>query len=162
MDRYRPAMNPMRSMAVKLGAQPWLPRYSRLIVGTDKFLQRISWGRVTIMMATGLHELVLQVPGRKTGILRSTPLLTVPHGEGWLIVGSNWGAQDPPAWASNLRAAEEPLVTYKGRTMAVDARELSGPERDEKWAVAVAGWPNYARYAERTERELPLFWLTPR
>ncbi|MFC6343280.1 nitroreductase family deazaflavin-dependent oxidoreductase, partial [Nocardioides hankookensis] len=145
-------MNPMRSMAVKLGAQPWLPRYSRLIVGTDKFLQRISWGRVTIMMATGLHELVLQVPGRKTGILRSTPLLTVPHGEGWLIVGSNWGAQDPPAWASNLRAAEEPLVTYKGRTMAVDARELSGPERDEKWAVAVAGWPNYARYGERTER----------
>ena len=85
----------MRWMAIKLGAQPWLPRYSRLIVGTDKFLQRLSRGRVTIMMATGLHELVLQVPGRKTGILRSTPLLTVPHGDGWLIVGSNWGAQRP-------------------------------------------------------------------
>ena len=155
-------MNPMRWMAIKLGAQPWLPRYSKLIVGTDKLLQRLSRGRVTIMMATGLHELVLQVPGRKTGILRSTPLLTVPHGDGWLIVGSNWGAQDPPAWAGNLRVADEPTVTFKGRTVAVDAHELAGPERDEKWAVAVAGWPNYAKYAERTERELPLFWLTPR
>ncbi len=114
------------------------------------------------MMATGLHELVLQVPGRKTGILRSTPLLTVPHGDGWLVVGSNWGAATPPAWAANLRVADEPLVTFKRRTVAVDARELSGPERDEKWAAAVAGWPVYAKYAERTDRELPLFWLTPR
>jgi deazaflavin-dependent oxidoreductase (nitroreductase family) len=157
-----PAMNPMRWMAVKLGSQPWLPRYSGLIVGTDKLLQRLTRGRVTIMMATGLKELVLQVPGRKTGILRSTPLLTVPHGDGWLIVGSNWGGPKPPEWAGNLRAADEPLVTYQGRTVAVDAREPVGLERDELWDVAVAGWPNYAKYAERTERELPLFWLTPR
>src|SRR6478609_9706985 len=98
-------MNPMRRMAIRLGAQPWLPRYARLIVGTDKLLQRLSRGRVTIMTATGLHELVLQVPGRTSGILRSTPLLTVPHGDGWLVVGSNWGAPHPPAWAANLRAA---------------------------------------------------------
>jgi deazaflavin-dependent oxidoreductase (nitroreductase family) len=155
-------MNPMRSMAITLGAQPWLPRYARLIVGSDKLIQRLSRGRLTIMMATGLHELVLQVPGRRTGVLRSTPLLTVPHEGGWLIVGSNWGAPEPPAWAGNLRAAEDPVITYRGRTLAVDARELSGPERDELWAVAVAGWPNYARYAERTGRELPLFRLTPR
>ena len=155
-------MNPLRWMAIKLGAQPWLPRYARLIVGSDKLIQRLTRGRVTIMMATGLHELVLQVPGRTSGVLRTTPLLTIPHDGGWLIVGSNWGAPKPPAWAANLRAARDPIITYRGRTIAVDARELSGPERDEKWEVAVAGWPNYARYAERTDRELPLFWLTPR
>ena len=149
-------------MAVKIGSQPWLSRYSKVIVASDRFIQWMTRGRLTIMMATGLHELVLQVPGRKTGILRSTPLLTVPHGDGWLVVGSNWGAADPPAWAANLRAADEPLVTYKGRTVAVDARELSGPERDEKWALMVEAWPPYATYAERAGRELPLFWLTPR
>lgn len=155
-------MNPMRWMAVKLGAQPWLSRYSRLIVGTDKLLQRLTRGRVTIMMATGLQELVLQVPGRKSGVLRTTPLLTVPYDGGWLVVGSNWGAPEPPAWAGNLRVAADPLVTFKGRTVAVDAREPVGLERDQLWSVAVAEWPNYARYAERTDRELPLFWLTPR
>ncbi|MBB3042332.1 nitroreductase family deazaflavin-dependent oxidoreductase [Nocardioides sp. LMS-CY] len=155
-------MNPLRWMAIKLGAQPWLPRYAGLIVRIDETLQRLSRGRVTIMTTTGLHELVLQVPGRRSGILRTTPLLTVPHGDGWLVVGSNWGAPEPPAWAANLRAAQDPTITYRGRTLAVDARELAGPERDEKWAVAVAGWPNYATYADRTDRELPLFWLTPR
>lgn len=155
-------MNPLRWMAIKLGAQPWLPRYAGLIVRIDETLQRLSRGRVTIMTTTGLHELVLQVPGRRSGILRTTPLLTVPHGDGWLVVGSNWGAPEPPAWAANLRAAQDPTITYRGRTLAVDARELTGPERDEKWAVAVAAWPNYATYADRTDRELPLFWLTPR
>ena len=155
-------MNPMRSAAIKLGAQPWLPRFARLIVGTDRLIQRLTRGRLSIMTTTGLHELVLHVPGRSTGIARSTPLLTVPHDGGWLIVGSNWGAPKPPAWAANLRAAEDPMITFQGRTMAVVAREVAGPEREELWAVAVAGWPNYATYAERTDRELPLFWLTPR
>jgi deazaflavin-dependent oxidoreductase (nitroreductase family) len=119
-------MNPMRWTAVKLGGQPWLSKYSRLIVGSDKLLQRLTRGRVTIMMATGLKELVLQVPGRKSGILRTTPLLCVPHGDGWLVVGSNWGGAEPPAWAGNLLAAEEPLVTFKGRTVAADARLVVG------------------------------------
>ncbi len=155
-------MNPMRSVAVKLGGQPWLPRFSRLIVGSDKALQRLTLGRMTIMSATGLPELVLQVPGRRSGRLRTTPLLCVPHLGGWLVVGSNWGAPEPPAWAANLRAAEEPLVTFKGRTVATEARELHGLEREEKWAVLVDSWPNYATYAERTDRLLPVFLLTPR
>jgi deazaflavin-dependent oxidoreductase (nitroreductase family) len=155
-------MNPMRWMAVKLGGQPWLSKYSRLIVGTDKLIQRLTRGRLTIMMATGLKELVLQVPGRKSGVLRTTPLLCVPHGDGWLVVGSNWGALAPPAWAGNLLAADEPLVTFKGRTVATDARLVVGPERDEIWTVLTQTWPNYQKYAERTDRELPVFWLTPR
>jgi deazaflavin-dependent oxidoreductase (nitroreductase family) len=155
-------MNPLRWLALKLGAQPWLPRFSGLIVGMDKALQRVTRGRVDLLTFAGLPEILLQVPGRRTGILRSTPLLCVPYGEGWLVAGSNWGAAAPPAWVANLRAAEEPLVTYRNRTVAADARELSGPERDECWAQMVAEWPNYAKYADRTGRELPVFWLTPR
>ena len=155
-------MNPMRWMALKLGAQPWLHRFSRVIVGSDKALQRVSRGRITLLTFAGLPELLLQVPGRKSGVLRSTPLLCVPHGDGWLVAGSNWGAPEPPAWVANLKAADEPLVTFGGRTVATDARLLTGPERDEKWSVMLETWPNYAKYAERTPRELPVFWLTPR
>ena len=155
-------MNPMRWMALRLGAQPWLPRFAKAIVGTDKALQRLTRGRVDLLTFAGLPEILLQVPGRRSGVLRSTPLLCVPHGDGWLVAGSNWGAPEPPAWVSNLRAAEEPLVTYQGRTVAADARLLSGPEREEKWSVMLETWPNYAKYAERTNRELPVFWLTPR
>jgi len=155
-------MNPMRWTALKLGAQPWLPRVAGLIVGMDKALQRLTRGRVDLLTFAGLPEILLQVPGRKSGVLRSTPLLCVPDGDGWLVAGSNWGAAELPAWVANLAAAEEPLVTFKGRTVAADARRLSGPERDEKWALMVESWPNYAKYAERTGRELPIFLLTPR
>lgn len=155
-------MNPMRWMALRLGAQPWLPRFARVIVGMDKLLQRLTRGRIDLLTFAGLPELLLQVPGRRTGVLRSTPLLCVPHGDGWLVAASNWGAPEPPAWVANLKAAEEPLVTFKGRTVAADARLLDGPEREEKWAVMLETWPNYAKYAERTHRDLPVFWLTPR
>ena len=57
---------------------------------------------------------------------------------------------------------DEVLLPDQHQAEHADDERRSGPERDEKWAVAVDGWPNYARYAERTDRELPLFWLTPR
>ena len=40
----------MRWMALKLGAQPWLPRFARVIVGMDKLLQRLTRGRIDLLM----------------------------------------------------------------------------------------------------------------
>ena len=110
----------------------------------------------------GLPEILLQVPGRKSGVLRSTPLLCVPHGGGWLVAGTNWGGPTMPAWVAQPDRGRRAAGPYKGRTVAADARLLDGTERDEKWAVMLETWPNYAKYAERTDRELPVFWLTPR
>lgn len=152
----------MRWLALRLGAQPWLPRFAPVIVGLDKGLQRLTRGRIDLLSFAGLPELLLQVPGRRTGILRSTPLLCIPQGEGWLVAGSNWGAPEPPAWLGNLLAAEEPLVTFRGHTVAADARLLRGLERDEAWEQMLQTWPNYAKYAARTGRKLPVIHLTPR
>jgi hypothetical protein len=41
-------------------------------------------------------------------------------------------------------------------------RELSGAERDERWARAVAAYPPYAEYQERTERLIPVLLATRR
>lgn len=158
--------NPVTRLAILIGGQPWLPRYAKVIVGLDRLLQRLSRGRVDLLTFAGLPEILLQVPGRRTGLLRSTPLLCVPHTidgcEGWLVVGSNWGAPEPPAWVANLSAAREPLVTYRGRTVVAAARLVTGAEREEIWSHLIEVWPNYAKYAARTGRELPVFWLTPR
>lgn len=155
-------MHPTRWLAVRLGRQPWLPQHLPRIVATDKTLRRLTRGRVTLLGFAGLPELFLIVPGRKSGIARTTPLLTVPHDGGWLIAGSNWGGPTQPVWVTNLRAAEAPTIEIKGRRIEVDARELSGAEREEAWRTLVATWPNYEVYAERTERLIPVFRLTPR
>ena len=41
------------------------------------------------------------------------------------------------------------------------ARELSGAERGEWWQRAVEVFPNYARYQQSTDREIPVFLLEP-
>ena len=154
-------MNPMRRLAILLGRQPWLPRFTRQIVALDHLLRRLTRGRVTLLTFAGLPELFLTVPGRRTGIPRTTPLLCVPHEGGWLVAGSNWGAPQPPAWVGNLRAASQATVEFRGRETVTTARPVEGEERARVWQVMLATWPNYAKYAERTDREIPVFFLAP-
>ena len=40
--------------------------------------------------------------------------------------------------------------------------EVTGDERAEWWKRAVAAYPPYADYQERTEREIPVFVATAR
>lgn len=154
-------MNPLRPVALLLGAQPWLPKFAKAVVGLDRAVQGVSKGRFTLLMVAGLPELMLSVRGRKTGLTRSTPLLCVPHEGGWLVAGSNWGAPTPPAWVGNLAAAGVAEVRYEGRSVPVTATLVTGPERDRVWQVMLGTWPNYAKYAERTEREIPVYRLSP-
>ena len=154
-------MNLLRPVAIRLGSQPWLPRFAPLIVGFDRLLQRLSRGRLTLLMLAGLPELMLVVPGRRSGLPRSTPLLYVPHPRGHLVAGSNWGDPKPPAWVANLRAADRATVTIHGRTTTVVPRQVRGPEREQIWAHMLRTWPNYAKYAQRTTREIPVFLLEP-
>ena len=41
------------------------------------------------------------------------------------------------------------------------ARELSGDERAEWWARAVAVWPDYDAYQKKTDRLIAVFVLDP-
>jgi deazaflavin-dependent oxidoreductase (nitroreductase family) len=155
----------MTPLAVRIGAIPWMPRLLPQITATDKFVQRISRGRVTILDLAGLPNLMLTVKGRKSGVPRTTPLLCVPYQGGNLIAGSNFGQLKPPVWVVNIRAAiekGEPVrVAQDGRTHDAQAREITGAERDQLWEHMVQTWPNYAKYAERTDRTIPVFLLEP-
>jgi len=154
--------HPTRWLAIRVGGLSWLPRFSPWIVRVDQLLRRLTRGRVTLLTFAGLPELFLTVPGRRSGIARTTPLLCVPDGDGaWLVAGSNWGAPRPPAWVGNLRAADTAVVEYRGRETTVRATELDGAERDRACATMLATWPNYAKYAARTDRLIPVFRLAP-
>ena len=151
----------MTPVAIAFGRQKWLPRFLPQIVWLDRTIHRLFRGRVTLLTLAGLPELYLTVPGRRSGVQRTTPLLYVPHRDRYLVAGSNWGAPKPPAWVLNLRAADTAEVDVKGRRTRVTARELEGEERAEVWEVMLRTWPNYAKYAERTDRLIPVFELTP-
>ena len=47
-------------------------------------------------------------------------------------------------------------------TFAVDVRELAGAERALWWDRAVAAFPPYAEYQQKTERTIPVLLATRR
>ena len=153
--------NMLTPVAIRLGSLSWLPRFLRQITAIDKFIQRITAGQWSLLRLAGLPSMMLTVLGRKSGIVRSTPVLCVPYREGHLIAGSNFGGMKPPVWVLNVRAADRVTVTVDGRTHDAVPHELAGDERAAAWEHMLKTWPNYAKYAERTDRVIPVFWLVP-
>lgn len=149
----------VRPLAIWIGGRRWLPKVNRQLVAVDKLVQRLTRGRVGLVAIAGLPGLMLTVKGAKSGLPRRTPLLCVPHEGGWLVAGSNWGHPRPPAWVANLAAATEASVNYRGREYVVSPREAVGAERERMWAAMNRVWPNYARYAQRTDRTIRVFVL---
>ena len=155
-------MGLLTPVAIRIGAIPWLPRLLPQIVAVDRFVQRTSRGRLSLLDLAGLPNLTLTVVGRKSGIPRSTPLLCVPDDGSWLVAGSYFGGPKEPLWVANLRAAGAAEIDVEGAHHAVTADELGPDERAAAWQVMLRTWPNFAKYEERTDRLIPVFRLRRR
>ncbi|MFR9753101.1 nitroreductase family deazaflavin-dependent oxidoreductase [Nocardia sp. 004] len=110
----------------------------------------------------GRPVVLLTSKGAKTGKLRKTPLIRVEHEGDYAIVASLAGAPKHPVWYYNIKA--EPHVELQDGPVTKDytAREVFGDEKALWWDRAVAVWPDYAEYQTRTDRQIPVFVLTPR
>lgn len=151
----------MTPVARRIGKLGWLPRFLPQIVSTDLAMQRATRGRVTLLDLAGLPNLLLTVPGRRTGLPRSTPLLCALHRGDYVVAGSNFGGPDEPLWVRNLEAAGAGELRHRGRTRRFTARRLEGDERAAAWRALLDTWPNFAVYEQRTAREIKVFALTP-
>ncbi|WP_370248325.1 nitroreductase/quinone reductase family protein [Nocardioides sp.] len=152
-------MGLLTPLAVRIGSISWMPRLLPQIVWVDTRLQRVTSGRVTLLDIAGLPNLALTVPGRKTGIPRTTPLLCVPDRDSWLVAGSYFGAPQMPVWVGNLRAATTARIRVDGVEHEVTATELDGEDRAAAWRTMLDAWPNFAVYEARTDRTIPVFRL---
>ena len=109
----------------------------------------------------GRPVVLLTTVGAKTGKIRKTPLMRIEHGGEYAIVASLGGAPKNPVWYFNIKA--NPHVELQDGTVSGDyrAREVSGEEKAAWWARALETWPDYAEYQKQTDRQIPVFVLTP-
>src|SRR4051794_2593944 len=109
----------------------------------------------------GKPIILLTTIGAKTGKIRKTPLMRVEHGGEYAVVASLGGAPKNPVWYYNIKA--HPRVELQDGSVAKDyeAREVFGDEKAAWWERAVAAWPDYANYQTKTDRQIPVFVLTP-
>lgn len=110
----------------------------------------------------GSKILLLTTTGRNSGEPRTTPLIHRADGDGWVVIASNGGAADHPAWFQNLQASPEATVEVKADTIPVTATVAEGDERARLWSAMTEEWPAYDDYAQKTDREIPVVVLTPR
>lgn len=111
-----------------------------------------------------MPALVLTTIGRKSGELRRTPLAYIPDGDGnWLIIAAYAGAVNNPAWYHNIAAHPDRVsIELDGRTHDVTVAELHGQQREQAWQQIVAANNRFAKYQEKTDRQLPVIRLTAR
>jgi deazaflavin-dependent oxidoreductase (nitroreductase family) len=115
----------------------------------------------TTLRDTGLPVVIVTNRGARSGKVRKTPLMRVEHDGRYAAVASQGGSPTHPYWYYNLRADPHVEVQDGPRKQDMTARELSGDERAQWWERAVAAYPPYAEYQERTTRQIPVFVLEP-
>jgi len=109
----------------------------------------------------GWPTLLLTTRGRRSGRLRRTALIYGRDEGRFVVVASNGGKPNDPAWYRNLLA--DPAVSiqvgpdrYEG-TAAIAPRE----DRPRLWALMAAIFPQYDAYAGAAPREIPVVLLWP-
>ncbi|MFS8200539.1 nitroreductase family deazaflavin-dependent oxidoreductase [Streptomyces sp. CWNU-52B] len=144
-----------------------------VVPALDRAVHRLTRGKV-LLSAQMLPGVILTARGARSGLPRRTPLACMPEertgedaGAGavagsWVLIGSNFGRTDHPAWTANLLAHPDAEINWQGRDIPVTARLLSGPEREAAWRALLEFWPPYATYQSRVEREIRVFRISRR
>jgi deazaflavin-dependent oxidoreductase (nitroreductase family) len=131
-----------------------------LVTRVHLALYRLSGGRIGANLA-GIRVLLLTTRGRRSGLPRVLPLLYVEDGKSYVVVASNAGDDRDPAWWKNLQACAEASVQVGRERLAVRARRATRREEVVLWPKLEAAYRPYARYRERTRREIPIAILEP-
>ena len=128
-----------------------------LFVPLHLLLLRLSGGRL-LGRLEGEGVLILVTKGRKTGRLRSSPLIYFQFEEPGelIVVASNYGQGHHPAWYLNIAADANVAVETEGARHAAKARITRGQERDALFDKVAAANPRFAIYRAGTHRKIPV------
>ena len=109
----------------------------------------------------GKPVILLTTIGAKSGKIRKTPLMRVEHNGEYAVVASLGGAPKHPVWYHNVKKNPRVELQDGSTTRDYEAREVFDDEKATWWERAVEAWPDYADYQKKTDRQIPVFVLTP-
>jgi deazaflavin-dependent oxidoreductase (nitroreductase family) len=140
-------------MAGEYAPSPW--QWVREQVET---YERTGGQEANTLRDTGLPVVLVTTRGNKSGKVRKTPLMRVEHDGEYALIASMGGAPKHPVWYFNLKADSSAVAIQDGpEPFDVDVREVHADERALWWERAVAAFPPYGDYQQRTERVIPVF-----
>jgi deazaflavin-dependent oxidoreductase (nitroreductase family) len=125
-----------------------------------QWLYEATDGRFTWL--GGLPVLLLRTVGRKSGVQRTAALVYLKAGDELVVVASNGGSDNPPAWLLNVQKNPDVGVQIGRERTRMRARIADASERERLWPLVNRNNADrYDAYQAKTEREIPLVVLSP-
>ena len=120
--------------------------------------ERTGGREASTLRDTGIPVIIVTTRGASSGKIRKLALMRVEHEGEYALVASVGGAPKHPGWYWNLKADPTAVMIQDGpEPWDAVVREVTGDERAAWWERAVAVYPPYAEYQERTDRVIPVF-----
>ena len=110
---------------------------------------------------SGYPIVVITSVGAKSGALRKNPVMRVERDGEYVAIASKGGADDQPEWYYNFVTHPEVDLQDGAVKKTYRVELVEGEERADLWELSVSTWPTYAEYQKKTDREIPVFKLTP-
>jgi deazaflavin-dependent oxidoreductase (nitroreductase family) len=131
----------------------WVADHVRLYVQSN--------GKQGHLWREGVPTLLLTTRGKTTGQARRTALIYARDGDNYVVMASYGGSPTHPDWYLNLEADPEVVVQVGEERFRARAARDTPEQRQRLWGLMTAIWPDYAEYATKTTREIPLVVVTP-
>ncbi|MEV8630697.1 nitroreductase family deazaflavin-dependent oxidoreductase [Streptosporangium sp. NPDC051023] len=125
----------------------WVAKHIRRYVETDGKEGHLYQGWPTLLLSTR---------GRKSGKLRRTALIYGQDDDRYLLVASNGGSPQHPAWYLNLAAHPDVVVQVGPDRFAARARAADAAEKQPLWRLMTSIFPLYESYQAKADRDIPL------
>lgn len=150
-----------RALLVQFGHTRWGLFLIRTVIWRyDRFLYRLTNGRVVSSGPMVFPTLLLTVTGRTTGKAHTLPLLYYRDRERLILVCADASGPGSRQWPKNVLANPDVEAQIRGQTARYRARRASDDETARYWPALVEMYPPYATYAQRFAETI-IFVLEP-
>ncbi|MDA8298235.1 MAG: nitroreductase family deazaflavin-dependent oxidoreductase [Actinomycetota bacterium] len=123
--------------------------------------ERSGGAEANTLRDTGIPVVIVTARGNKTGKIRKFALMRVEHDGEYALVASKGGAPTHPLWYYNLIRHPHVMIQDGPEPADYDVVEIDGEERERWWQRAVAAYPAYAEYQQKTDRRIPVLLARP-
>ena len=126
----------------------------------DPWIYKLTGGRYPSSGPLTIPQLTLTTVGRKSGKERTVQLGYTADGDDVLIVASNFGGANHPAWSYNLDANPSAKIRLGAEDKNVVATRLTDSEKAILWPKIAETIPQMKTYVTKTDRNIKVYRLS--
>jgi deazaflavin-dependent oxidoreductase (nitroreductase family) len=148
-------------MPMSPNQQRWFKGLMKPMTKLHTWLYRVSGGRLGGHFVGDAPVLLLTTIGKRTGQLRTVPLLYLEDQGNIVLVASQGGLPTHPIWYQNLQVRPDVDIQIGNAIRRMHARQATEDEKAALWPRLTTMFKGYERYQARTERNIPVVILSP-